>query len=149
MSGEAFDTPLTADLATAPDGRAVLVAAAGTMHPRAFDEGARGDISRWATCYMNAELVVRVAAESVRDQPMDGLSGDHPVERQFTAELLHAVADLVRDLALDHACDGELTEDRWSMRLAAIGVLVNGGEYPTGDLRTRSDSVVLAAKGDG
>ena len=145
MSAEAFDTPLTADLATAPDGRGVLVAAPGSREPRAFGGARRSDQPRWATCYLNAEMAVRVAAESVRLQQMDGLSGDHPEERQLAARLLHATADLVRDLALDHACDGAFDEEQWALRLGAIKHLLSGGSYLAEDLRTRSSSVLLVS----
>lgn len=144
MSAEAFDTPLTADLATAPDGRAVLVAVSGSRQPRAFDSGSRHAPTRWAACHLNAEMAVRVAAETVRSQVMEGLTGDHPDEREFTATLLHAVADLVRDLALDHACDGAFVETMWTLRLDAIRHFIAGGSYPGDDLSSRATTILLA-----
>ena len=120
MSAEAFETVLTCDMRTALDGRGVDYAPAGEGRPRWFeaDRINRDAERRWATCYVNAEQAVRIAAAAVRAQPMTGLTGDHPERRELVAGRLEALADLVRLLALDHACDAVLTDDAWH---AAVG----------------------------
>ena len=61
---------------------------------------------------------------------MYGISGGMPSRRDLAAQLLDAAADLVRDLALDADCDGELADLEWETRLAGIATLVDGGAYP-------------------
>ena len=143
MSASFFDTILAVDLATAPDGMAVLAARPGTGSPR-WTDGSRSARS-WATCHPNAEMVVRIAAEAVREQEMNGISADMPARREFAAQLLDAAADLVRDLALDADCDGELTDTDWEARLAGIATLIDGGAYPPEGMRTRRGSVRVFA----
>ena len=147
MSASFFDTVLEADLATAPDGRGVLVCKSGSGTNRKFSGRivVAGE-PEWASCYLNAEMVIRVAAESVRSEKMHGESGvDMPERRDFTADLLHSVADLVRDLALDADYDATLTDSDWQERLEAIRGLLNGVAYPPNGVSSNRGSVTVLA----
>lgn len=131
MSAEHFDTLLTADMRTAPDGIGIELAPAMSQQPRAFQMGATGlefgDRERgFAACHVNAELAIQIAAQAVADQPMTGLTGDHPEKRKRLAAVLSHAASMVRDLALDDAYDGTLTEERWNAQLGVLETLVLG-----------------------
>ena len=118
MSAEWAPTVLSCDMRTAPDGRSGEYAESFTMHPRWLRED--GTINRdteeptWAACIAYAELAVKLAARAIREQPMEGLTGDHPEKREEVAAQLEHIAKRVRLLALDHACDGVLTEEEWA-----------------------------------
>ena len=120
MSAEHFETILSADVRSSADGRTTEWAPAGTGSPRLTDIWADGGESRhraWFTTSPYAEDVVRIAARAVREQPMDGITGDHPEKREQAALILDASADLVRRLALDSAYDSRLTDQRWAEML--------------------------------
>ena len=114
MSAEAFTTPMSCDMRTAPDGRSVLYLPSGEGSPRWPDSDG------WASCYCYAETAIELAARAVEEQPMTGISGDHPERREEAAAILRATAKAVRELALDHACDGELTDEDWIKAKGAI-----------------------------
>lgn len=125
MSAEHFETVMVADMRTAPDGRTIEYAVPFTREPRFLD--AHGHINRpadgtrtWAACHLYAEGAVKLAASTVRSDPMDGLTGDHPERREQAASVLEAAARLVRLLALDDAYDSTLTSESWERQLAAI-----------------------------
>ena len=123
MSAEHFQTILSADVRSSADGRTTEWAPAGTGSPRLTDIWADGGESRhraWFTTSPYAEDVVRIAARAVREQPMDGITGDHPEKREQAALILDASADLVRRLALDSAYDSRLTDQRWAEMLANV-----------------------------
>lgn len=121
MSGEWAPTLLSCDMRTAPDGRSGEYAEAYTGQPRAIENGYfTHDPNGWAACIAYAELAIQLSARAIREQPMDGLTGDHPEKREDTALLLEAVAKLVREMALDHAHDGVLTEDDWTRALIGV-----------------------------
>lgn len=126
MSAEHFITPLTADMATDPDNHSQsLLAPSMSQEPRWATAGRinRDDPVTWACCHLYAEQVVQIAAEAVRDQPMEGSTGDHPDKRHRVAAILDRTAKLVRLLALDDAYDGSLDEERWNEVLAQVGAL--------------------------
>ena len=128
MSAEHFQTFLTADLRTARNGRGVEYAEANTQQPRSFlvdpqdglvhnpDRPTRG----WAACYLRVEHVLELAARAVEEQPMDGLTGDHAEKRQHVADVIRDLRFCVRELALDAAGDGMLTELAWTEALARV-----------------------------
>ena len=147
MSGSFFNTVLEADLATAADGRGIIVRKAGSGAVRLFD-GVKHPAGEpvWASCYLNAEMVIRVAGETVLAQKMGGESPDMPERRKFTAELLHAAADLVRDLALDADYDAALTDAQWQERLEAVRGLLNGVAYPPKGVRGNRSQVTVIAE---
>lgn len=125
MSAEHFDTVLTADMRTATDGRSCDIAPAMSQSPRWLSPD--GTINRsertWVCCHLYAEDVVRIAADAVLNQPMTGISGDHPGKRLRLAAILGQTADLIRQLALDDAYDGQLDAERWNDGLARLGAL--------------------------
>lgn len=136
MSAEHFTTIFTADLKTAEDKRGVEVAESGkgaglrwsqSWGPNAIEE-ARGG---WASCYLHAEMVLHVVAETVRHDVMDGISGDRPDERKHLADIVDTVAVLVRDLALDAAHDGSFDPDHWRVLLDNLSRVVSGEEQAT------------------
>ena len=145
MSASFFTTVLSADLATAPDGRGVLVQQSGEGWPRQF--GGSDDASstgpKWASCLPNAEMVIRVAGQTVGSTVMTGFNGDMPEKRAFAALLLQGAADLVRELALDADDNGTLTDEIWFRRVAAISDLIDGGPYPPVDMYSRTGSVTI------
>lgn len=124
MSGEAFQTVLSCDMRTAPDGRGVEYAPSGTGQPRWLTDdgyirrepGVRG----WADCYLYAEHAILLSAKAVREEAMDGETGDHPEKRERAARILEAAANAVRLLALDAAHDSYLTDERWQAALDHI-----------------------------
>lgn len=125
MSAEHFQTVLTADMRTAPDGRNVEYAEAGTQTPRWLTEDGRinrpSDGTRtWMAGYLYAHNAVDVAADTVASDPMDGISGDLPEHREQAAAILRAAARLVRYLACDDAHDGEVTAEGWRHHLDAV-----------------------------
>ncbi len=123
MSAEAFETVLSCDVRTAPDGRGVERAPAGSGQPRlsdVFHDPSQPRSRAWATCFVYAEGAVKAASDAVRDQEMAGLTGDQPAMREQAAAVLDAAADLVRSLALDHAYDGPVTAQRFAERLQAV-----------------------------
>lgn len=109
---------MSCDMRTSPDGRSAEYAPAMSQEPRWLKWD--GTINRdsgeetWAACMLYAEDAVRLAAKAIRDQEMDGLTGDHPGKRAWLAAELEHLATLTRLLALDAACDGALTEERWA-----------------------------------
>lgn len=131
MSAEHFETVMSCDMRTAPNGRDVEYAESMTGHPRWLT--ADGIINRpedgtrtWMCGKLYAEHAIRIAADAVRDQPMDGISGDHPERREHTARILDAAAELVRVMALDDACDGTLTQERWDETMGRLFGVVRG-----------------------
>jgi hypothetical protein len=124
MSGEAFETVMSCDMRTSPDGRSAEYAPSMSQQPRWLS--ADGTINRdedeptWAACMLYAEDAVRLSARAIREQEMDGLTGDHPEKREQVAALLERCAELVRVLALDHACDGEVTDERWRTAMTRL-----------------------------
>lgn len=121
MSAEWAQLVLSCDMRTAPDGRSVEYAQSMTGQPRWLKED--GTINReahargerlWASCYVYAEDAIKIAARAIREQPMDGLTGDHPERREQVAAELEHVAKKIRLLALDHACDSVLREEDWA-----------------------------------
>lgn len=123
MSAEAFQTVMSCDMRTAADGRSAEYAPSGTGEPRWLnDDGTiRRDGQRgWADCYLHAEHAVLIAAQAVRDEPMTGLTGDHPEKREQVALILEAAAKVARVLALDAACDGALTDERWQDAVSGV-----------------------------
>lgn len=123
MSAEAFQTVLSCDMRTAPDGRSAEYAPSGTGEPRWLNADGtinRGDERGWADCYLYAEHAVLIAAQAVRDEVMDGETGDHPEKREQAARILEAAAAAVRLLALDAACDSHVTDERWQTALDAV-----------------------------
>ena len=115
MSAESFETLMSVDARTAPDGRSGEYAEAMTGWPRAIENGQFTQYrdTGWVAVKVYAELAVQLAARAIREQPMDGLTGDHPEKREEVAAQLEHLAKRVRLLALDHACDGALTEEGW------------------------------------
>jgi hypothetical protein len=67
-----------------------------------------------------AEDAVLLSARAIREQEMDGITGDHPEKREYVAALLERCAKLVRVLALDHAGDGALTDERWDEAMKQV-----------------------------
>lgn len=131
MSAEAFDTVLSCDMRTAEDRRSVQVTRAGDGQPRWTDIHPSGERARaWASVHPQAETVVRIAADAVARQPMDGLTGDHPEKRELLAGVLHACADAIRELALDSACDGALATGDFEQALANIALALTGEDAP-------------------
>lgn len=116
MSAEHFETFLTCDMRTAPDRRSAEYAEAGTQQPR----WSSGERNGWGTCYLYVHNVLSIAADTVRDSPMDGISGDHPHKREQLARVIEAVARATRELALDAACDGAMTDERWDKAMTPI-----------------------------
>lgn len=109
MSGEHFSTFLIADARTDPKNPSrAQWAAAGSGVPRWPQSHA------WMTVYMFAHDVIDIAATTVANESMCGISGDMPQRRAQAAAALSACARMVRALALDAACDGECTDKRWS-----------------------------------
>lgn len=118
MSAEHFTTILCADARTDPNDRSKAEFATYlTGEPRWTD----GVPDGWAGVLLHAHDVIRIAAETVMSEPMDGLSGDHPKKRAQISLLLDHCATAVRALALDAACDGAMTDEKWEMLLAYIG----------------------------
>lgn len=124
MSAEHFQTFLTADARTAPDGRSAEWAESGTGWPRWLDEygrirrteGERG----WASVYLHAHNALEIVADTVAQDTMEGISGDLPDKREQAAAIVLAAAKLVRGLALDAACDGGMTDERWEQLLLEV-----------------------------
>lgn len=132
MSASFFDTILTADARTHPDNPSgAQFAAAGTQSPRWSDGMSRG---AWASVHMNAETVIQIAAQTIADTPMDGLTGDHPTKRLQIVAVLDAVAHAVRELALDADSDGTLTDEDWQ---AATDGIYRALTLPFPDLEAR------------
>jgi hypothetical protein len=102
-----------------------------------------GNAPKWVSCHLNAEMITRVASEKLRLTEMDGISGDMPERRLMVAQLLDAVADLVRDLALDADHDSELIEKDWQARLVALRDATFGVSYPPEDLHSRRGRVTV------
>lgn len=125
MSAEHFQTVLTADMRTAPDGRGIEYAPSMTETPRWLNDD--GTINRpsdgtrtWMCGYLYAHNAVDVAANTVASDPMDGISGDLPEHREQAAAVLRAAARLVRYLACDDAYDGTVTAEGWRKHLDAV-----------------------------
>ena len=70
---------------------------------------------------MLSEDIIRIAAQAIREQPLDGISGDLPMHRKWLARELERLADMTRLLALDHACDGSFSEERWKRLRKELG----------------------------
>lgn len=125
MSAEAFETVMSCDMRTSPDGRSAEYAPAMSQEPRWLKPD--GTINRdsdeetWAACMLYAEDAVRLAAKAIREQPLDGISGDLPMHRKWLARELERLADMTRLLALDHACDGAFNEERWKKVREELG----------------------------
>lgn len=118
MSASFFDTILTVDARTNPDNnRGAQYAAPGTQQPRWTTGGGRGS---WASVHVHAETAIQIAAQTIADTPMDGLTGDHPTKRLQMVAVLDAVAAAVRELALDADCDGALTDADWEAAVHTI-----------------------------
>ena len=114
MSAEHFQTILVADMRIGQDGKPEI-ATAYSQQPRAIENG-QFTVYRqggWVCCYLYAEHVIQIAAQSIREQPMAGTSGDHPERRMEIADELDHLAKRVRLLALDAACDSHLTDEQW------------------------------------
>lgn len=126
MSAEHFQTFLSADMRTKPDGRTVEYAESGqgagkrwadSWGPNA-DPEARGG---WASCYLYAHTTMSdILAPVVETDVMTGLTGDHPQKRQQAADIIRATAKLVRGLALDDAFDGSMTDEYWAELLVGV-----------------------------
>lgn len=113
---------MSVDARTAPDGRSGEYMEAMTGQPRAIENGQFTEhrSNGWVAVKVYAELAVQLAARAIREQPMTGISGDHPERREDTAKLLETVAALVREMALDHACDGHLSDRDWAWALTDV-----------------------------
>jgi len=109
MSAEFFETCLVADERTASDGRSAEWTEPFTGRPR-WPNARKG----WAGVKVYAHNALRIVADTVRQQAMDGISGDMPERRKRAAELIEVAAILVYLLALDAAYDGELTDEAWA-----------------------------------
>lgn len=123
MSAEHFETILAVDARTSEDGRGAEYAPAGTGEPRLVDVFSVPGASRsraWATVYPYAENVLRICADTVRDDSMSGLTGDHPEKRAQIEKVIRVVADAVRLLALDAAYDGPVTDPEWRAAMDRI-----------------------------
>lgn len=120
MSAEHFETCVHVDVRTAPDGRSSEYAQPGTGYPRLVDNW-DGDRARtWFTTTPYAHNVIDIAAMAVAEQPMDGISGDHPEKRAQIVEVMHQVGRAVRALACDAAYDGRMTDEYWAELLERI-----------------------------
>ena len=119
MSAEHFTTVMSCDMRTTVDLRSAEYAAAFTRSPR-WQAGVDTGEHTWACCMVHAHTALEIAAQTVADEPMDGISGDRPKQRQQAAVIIDAVADLVRGLALDAAHDSAWTAEGWETRLQAI-----------------------------
>lgn len=115
MSASFFSTILSCD-ARSPDGRAVEYAAAGTGFPRRRAGSADG----WISCQVRVEDVLKIAAATLEETEMDGLSGDHPEKRARLARVLEAAAKATRELALDADCDAATSDEEFEALLAEI-----------------------------
>lgn len=121
MSAEEFETVLSCDVRSTPDGAGLEYGPAGENQPR-FTSTDRGP-EAWATCAMYAEDVLRIAADTIAATPMTGLTGDHPDKREQISSIIQTCADLVRALALDSACDAELRTDAWDRGILMLGTV--------------------------
>lgn len=125
MSAEAFQTLLSCDARSSPDGRGAEYAEAFTQQPRWLNSD--GTINRdsdeetWAAVMLHAETAIHLAARAIREQPMDGLTGDYPWHRKWLARELERLAAMTRLLALDHACDGVFNEEKWKKLREELG----------------------------
>lgn len=113
MSYEHFETLLSADIRTAPNGRDVEWAPAGQGQPRLVDQWDERTGRHWFTTYPYAHDVLAIVADAIEQTEMDGISGDHPEKRAYLAGIARALGAAVNDLAADAACDGSLTTERW------------------------------------
>ena len=121
MSAEHFETFLTADMRTAPNGRDVEYAESGTGTPRWVDVLYDGDRSgAWASCYLYAENALELVARTIETDVMSGSTGDHSDKREHLAAIVRAVAKATRLLALDAACDSYVDDVRWVEALIEI-----------------------------
>ena len=125
MSYEHFETVCAVDARTAQDGRGIDYKRPGEGRPRWLNDDVTinrpSDGTRtWATVTPYAHDLLYIAAESVREHKMDGLTGDHPERRECAARLCEVVAGVVKELARDAACDGPLTDDRWDLALSEV-----------------------------
>lgn len=125
MSAEHFETVLTADARTTPDGRGVEWAEAFTGEPRwRLPDGTinrpKDGTRTWAAVKVHAHDAILIAARVVASTPTDGVSGDLPAERAQAARVVEAAGMLVRCLALDAAHDAAWTRERWLQLLAAV-----------------------------
>jgi hypothetical protein len=118
---------MSCDMRTAPDGHRGEYMESMTGKPRAIEDGRFTEHRAygWASCMIYAELGIQLSARAIREQQMEGLTGDHPDKREDTAALLEAVAGLVREMAYDHAHDGALTDEDWKKALQAVTRQVN------------------------
>lgn len=116
MSLEAFTTILSCDMRTATDRRGIDYGRAGEGTPRWIDDRGRG----WAVCHPYAHQVLELAARAIEEQPMSGISGDHPEKREQVVALIRATAALVEELAADHACESFLEPERWQQALDRV-----------------------------
>ena len=72
------------------------------------------------SAYLHAHNAIEIAASTVAEDEMAGISGDHPAKRAYAARVLRAAASMVRDLAADAAGDGALTAERWAAALSTL-----------------------------
>ena len=130
MSAEHFETCLHVDVRTAPDGRSCEWTLPGAGHPRLVDNWDGNRSRTWFTTTPYADDAVRIAAMAVEQQPMDGISGDHPEKRRQAVAVMHAVADAVRALACDDAYDGTMTDEWWATCMERVVAAANQHSEP-------------------
>jgi hypothetical protein len=124
MTASFFSTILTADARTNPDRTGAQYAPSMTQRPRVTDGWTR---EAWASVHVNAEQAIQIAAQTVADTPMEGLTGDHPDKRQQIVAVLDATAAAVRALAMDAGDNGALSQEQWQGALDAITRAVSAG----------------------
>lgn len=87
----------------------------------AFNPAVEGNRGRaWSSGYLYAHNAMELCARTVERDEMSGLTGDHPEKRAQAAVIIRAVADLVKELAADAACDGHINDADWNTALAAV-----------------------------
>ncbi|HEU4975726.1 MAG TPA: hypothetical protein VFT50_11595 [Baekduia sp.] len=133
MSGEHFETIMHVDCRTAEDRRSIEWAPPRSGFPRwadVFDDQSADRSRAWITTTPYAHDAIRIAAMAVDQQPMNGITGDHPCKRAQAVALMHAVADAVQALAYDDACDSAITNEGWDAHMDRIAQLATTNAAP-------------------
>lgn len=113
MSYEHFETILCADVKVGQDKKSVEYAPAYTGLPRWINPDGSHREDGYVCCYLHAHDVLDIVADTIKNNPMEGITGDHPEERMQTAYIIRVVSGMVKLLAADAAHDGTFSEEKW------------------------------------